>query len=88
MMQKINKFAAGQTRSILINTSSNRSHEFYREFYEHLFCITYNNHMQNRCSKKSHKTHGIAPVLESLFSDFIKKTPFPENSGKFLRTPF
>ena len=36
MMQKINKFAAGQTRSTLTNTSSNRSHEFYREFYENL----------------------------------------------------
>ena len=44
--------------------------------------------MQNRCSKKSHKTHGIAPVLESLFSNLIKKAHFPENSGKFLRTPF
>ena len=32
ILQKINKFAAGQTGPILTNTSSSRSHKFCREF--------------------------------------------------------
>ena len=36
-------------------------------FLEHLFCITYNNHIQNRCSKKSCKIHWKKTVLGSLF---------------------
>ena len=35
---------------------------------EHLFCITNNNHVQNKCSKKSCKIHWKTPVLESLFN--------------------
>ena len=41
ILQSITKFAAGQTRLILINTRNSRSHEFCREFcgifLEHLF---------------------------------------------------
>ena len=34
ILQNINKFAAGETRSILTNTRSSRSHELCREFNE------------------------------------------------------
>ena len=33
ILQNINKFAAGQTKPILANTKSSRSHEFCREFW-------------------------------------------------------
>ena len=69
-------------------------------FLEHLFCITYDNQIHNRCSKKSRKILEKTPVLESLLNkaaglwlrNFFKKTLrrrcFPVNFGKFLRTPF
>ena len=40
----------------------------FARFLEHLFCITYEKHIQNRCSKKSRKIHGKTPMLESLFN--------------------
>ena len=58
------------------------------------------NHIQNRCSKKSRKTHGKTPLLEILFNKaaglrpaiLLKKTfqhtCFPVNFEKFLLTPF
>ena len=54
------------------------------------------NHIQNRCSKKSRKTHGKTPLLEILFNKaaglrpaiLLKKTfqhrCFPVNFEKFL----
>ena len=70
IMQNTNTFAAGQTKSILTNTRSSRSHNFCCElckFLEHLFCITCHDHLQNRCSKKPRKIHAKTPVLKSLF---------------------
>ena len=40
----------------------------FARFLEHLFCITYEKHIQNRCSKKYRKIHGKTPMLESLFN--------------------
>ena len=66
ILQNIKKIGAGLTRSILSNTRSNRSYKFCREFSE-FFHI--DNHIQNRCSKKSSKIHGKTPLLESLFNN-------------------
>ena len=39
----------------------------WQDFLEHLFRVTYDNHIQNRCSKKSSKIHRKTPVLESPY---------------------
>ena len=39
-----------------------------QDVLEHLFRITYDNHIQNRCSGKSRKIHGKTPVQEYPFN--------------------
>ena len=71
VLQNNNKFAAGKQGrfSLIPEVAVNMNFAMnFVSFLEHLFCITYNNHMQNKCSKKPCKIHWKTYVLESFFN--------------------
>ena len=80
--------------TVHINFSLNLARFFRTPIF---YCI--DNHMQNRCSKKSSKIHGKTPLLESLFYKASGLRPaillkrhfnrcFPVNLETFLTRPF